>query len=123
MSRGIAFSLVLLFAFAIGCASLVAPSLSLASVVPGCSRSSPAGEEMECSHPSFLCDFESSPDLISKVLPTSTRTHELSKDTLSLAAYLVSDIPLVAENSRRFASVGSTPQKVSVHLFHSVLTL
>ncbi|HWO41521.1 MAG TPA: hypothetical protein VNO43_06925 [Candidatus Eisenbacteria bacterium] len=121
-----AFSLVIAFAFAIGCASLIAPTLSLASVAPGCSRASSAAQGMECPNPSLLCGFGSSQAVISELLPTPSRSHDFSKHVLLLAAHFAGDIPgdepALAENSR-FPSSGSTPRKISLHLFHSVLTL
>jgi len=125
MRRGFTVSLVIIFALAIGCASLVAPASSLASVMPGCSQNSSGGQE-ECPVPSFLCDFESAQGRSAGFLPATPRSHDFFKYVSLTAAHLNGDIAsrgsCLGENSR-FDSVGSTPQNVSVYLFHSVLTL
>jgi hypothetical protein len=122
-----AFSLLLFFTFAVCGVSMAAPALSIASPMPGCSQdSSPLGKT-GCEQPSFLCGFSSSFDLLSRGVLVSSRTHDFSKVTHFPTKELVfigssDEIPLAASRLGS-ASASSAAQKVSIHLFNSILTL
>jgi len=121
-----AFSLLFFFAFGVCGASMAAPGLSIASPMPGCSQDSSALGKA-CEHPSFLCGFGSSFHLLSGGVLASSRTHDFSKVTHFPTKELVfigssDEIPLAASRLGS-ASASSAAQKVSVHLFNSILTL
>ena len=128
MKRGssnlVAFGLVLFFALGVLCSTLAAPGQSVASVT-GCSQSSGVMEMTGCKHPSYLCGFDPSSNLLSQGALSSARPNDLLKNTLSL---VVGEVPLAVSNDGAL-STGNvnpsviTPHKVSIRLFNSILNL
>lgn len=122
----VAFGLVLVFALGVLCATLAAPSHSLASV-SGCSQNNRAMEMTDCEHPSYLCDSDRSSYLLSQTAVSSTRSNDSLKNTLGVAvgeACFDSSAhggPFVWNEHISAFPVG--PHKVSIHLYNSVLTL
>jgi len=122
----ITFGLMFLFASAVLCATVAAPSQSLASVT-GCSQDKSAIEMTRCEHPSFLCDFNRSSHFLSQGV-SSTRSNDSVKNTLGMAVGEVcfdsaayGGGPFVGNEHASCFPVG--PRKVSIHLYNSVLTL
>jgi hypothetical protein len=118
--------LTLLFASAVLCATLAAPSQSLASV-SGCSQHNPAAEMTGCEHPSYLCGFERSYPLVSKGALSSARSNDSVKNILGMAVGGASFDStaygcafLGNEHANAFPPA---PHKVSIHLYNSVFTL
>ena len=121
------FSLAFLFIFGVCGISMAAPALSIVAPMPGCPQNSSALEKAACEYPSFLCGFSSSFDLLSRGVLVSSRTHDFSKVTHFPTKELVfigssDEIPLAASRLGS-ASASSAAQKVSIHLFNSILTI
>lgn len=122
----LAFALVLLFASAVLCAALAAPGHSLASV-SGCSQDNGAMEMTDCEHPTYLCNFNRSSNLLSQGTPGSSHSNDSVKNALGAAigesCFDVSayDGPFVGYEHTHAFAIG--PHKVSIHLYNSVLTL
>lgn len=120
--RLVVFALVVFFNFGIWCATLAAPGLSLASVT-GCTQNGPM-QMTGCQHPSYLCGFDSSANLLSQGALSSARSNDLLKNAFSL---VVGETPPDAgalligkECENAFAP---KPHKVSIRLFNSVQNL
>lgn len=122
----LAFALVLVFASAVLCAALAAPSHSLASL-SGCSQDNRAMEMTDCEHPTYLCNFNRSSDLLSQGTPGSTHSNDSVKNALAAAigesCFDISAYggPFVGYEHTHAFTIG--PRKVSIHLYNSVLTL
>ena len=119
----IAAGLVLLFALGVLCSTLVAPGLSLASVI-GCPQANHAMEMAGCDHP-YLCGFDSSS--VSRGVPSSLRSNELSKsaDDLAIGEALFEPtkevVPFGIYTEDVFLVHGL--HKISIRLFNSILNL
>ena len=119
----ILFAFAFFFASAILCASLAAPSHSLASVIP-CSQ----GMEMnDCEHPSYLCGFVRYSNFSSQNALSSARSNESLKNTLGAAAGEACfdgpayGGPFVGNEHTNIFDI--RPHKVSIRLYNSVLNL
>src|SRR5215831_4053640 len=116
----IAAGLVLLFALGVLCSTLVAPGLSLASVI-GCPQANHAMEMAGCDHP-YLCGFDASS--VSRGVPSSLRSNELSKsaDDLAIGEALFEPtkevVPFGIYTEDVFLIHGL--HKISTHLFNSI---
>lgn len=126
-SKNVAASgLVLFFFLGVLCSTMAAPGQSIASVTD-CSRSGGAMAMVGCEHPSYLCGFDSSANLLSQVALGSARSDDLLKSALSL---IVGEAPL-AESNNGALLLGQGranpfvigPHKVSIRLFNSILNL
>jgi len=115
--------LVLFFTSGIWCASLTAPSLSIASVTDCSQRGGPM-EMGGCDHP-YLCGFDSSS--ISRAILTTARPNNLSKNAHDLS---IGECPINA--IKEGAPIGNYtedsvlihgPGKVSIRLFNSIFNL
>ena len=122
----VAFVLVLFFASGVWCASLAAPSLSLASVT-GCSQSSRAMEMAGCDHPSYLCGFDFSFNLLFQGASSSDHYKDLSKSAHDLS---IGEVPFDVSKEANLSGENSAdifllygPRKISTRLFNSVLNL
>lgn len=106
---------------------MVAPALSIASPMPGCSQNSSALGKTGCEQPSFLCGFGSSFHLLSGGVLASVRNHDFSKGAqypiLGVAPLGSSGETSLAANHVGVAFRTLPAQKVSIHLFNSVLNL
>ena len=120
------FAVAFFFASAVLCATLAAPGQSLASI-SGCSQDNHAVEIAGCEHPRYLCSFNRSSHLLSEGSFTWVRSNDSVKNILGVA---------VGESSFDSSAYGGHlvwnehtsafpigPQKVSIHLYNSVLTL
>jgi hypothetical protein len=118
--------LVLFFASAVLCATLAAPGQSFASIT-SCSQDNHAMEIAGCEHPSYLCSFNRSSHLLSEGSFTWVRSNDSVKNILGVAVGESSFDSsaygghLVWNEHTSAFSIG--PQKVSIHLYNSVLTL
>jgi hypothetical protein len=108
------------------CATLAAPGQSLASV-SGCSQDAIPTEMTDCEHPRYLCGFDPSSTLLSQSALSSARSNDSLKNSFGVAigaACFDSSAysgPFVGNEHRTARSVGR--QKISIHLYNSVLTL
>lgn len=122
----VAFGLVLFFASAVLCATMAAPGQSLASV-SGCSQDNPAMEMTGCEHPSYLCDFNRSSQLLSQAALSSTRSNDSVKNTLGMAVgqacFDSSAYTGAFAGNEHTSAFLAGPHKVSIHLYNSVFTL
>jgi hypothetical protein len=122
----IVFVFAAIFAFGILCSTFAAPGQALASV-SGCSQTAGAMAMAGCGHPSYLCGFDSSSNLLAHGALSSTRANESLKNALDLAfgaPPIDISIVLAAQKAGQWKN-GSLPEsaKVPVHLFNSVLNL
>jgi hypothetical protein len=121
----VVFGLVLFFTSAVLCATLAAPAQSLASVT-GCSQTDLPMKVADCEHPSYLCGFDRSSNLVSESALSSARPNDSLKNALSVAvgeacfdtAY---SGPFIGSEHTIVFPVG--PHKVPIYLYNSVLTL
>ena len=121
----VAFVLVVFFASGIWCASLAAPSLSIASLTD-CSQAGGPMEMAGCDHP-YLCGFESSSNPLIRGAFSSTRYNDLSKNAHDVSIGEVSfdasqEAALIWKYSPHIFLVHG-PGKVSIRLFNSILNL
>ena len=121
----VAFALVLFFASGIWCASLAAPSLSIASLTD-CSQAGGSMEMAGCDHPD-LCGFESSSNPLIRGTFSSTRYNDVSKNAHDVSIGEVSfdasqEAALIWKYSPHI-SLAHGPGKVSIRLFNSILNL
>jgi hypothetical protein len=113
------------FASAVLCATLAAPSQSLASL-SGCSQGT-AMKMTDCEHPSYVCGFDPSSTILSQGALGSARFNDSLKNSLGVAigeACFDSSAysgHFVGNEYTNASSAG--PQKISIHLYNSVLTL
>jgi len=121
----VTFVLVVFFASGIWCASLAAPSLSIASLTD-CSQAGGPMEMAGCDHP-YLCGFESSSNPLIRGAFSSTRYNDLSKNAHDLS---IGEVPFDA--IKETAAIGKysgdkflvhRPYKVSARLLNSILNL
>lgn len=120
----IASVLVILFAVGIWCASLSAPAQALASQMPDCST---PGSVVDLPCQPLLCSLAASHSLLSVGALVSARSYDSAKD----GPFLLRGIPPVLSHNDSSLAANQLPtiwtgyrrEKVSVHLFNSVLTL
>jgi hypothetical protein len=120
----IASVLVILFALGIWCASLSAPAQALASQMSDCST---PGSVVDHPCQPLLCNLAASHNLLSQGAIVSARSYDSAKSGLFLLGAI---LPVLSHNDTSLAAnqlpmiwSGYRPEKVSVHLFNSVLTL
>ena len=122
----VAFALVVFFAAGVLCATLAAPSQSLASVT-GCSQTDLPMKMADCKHPSYLCGFEQSSRLLSQGALSSTPSNDSLKNTLGLTVgegcFDSSAYGGSFAGNEHTGAFPAGPRKVSIHLYNSVLTL
>lgn len=125
-----AVSLLFFFTIGVWCAILAAPgSLAMAAqrsgLQPGC-KARLAFEKMECDQPNFMCSFPA-PASFSDVALASVRNHDFSKDAQCPIGWAVpvgsSGETSLAANHVGVAFRTRPAQKVSIHLFNSILTI
>ncbi len=118
----IATAVVFIFALAVWCAGLSTPAGAFASQVPDCPSST---AEHPCSP--LLCNLAASHNLLSQGAIVSTRPHDSGKDGLVLlgAVLPVSSHGEISLAVKQFPAIWTDyrSEKISVHLFNSVLTL
>src|SRR5215470_15890088 len=119
-----AFVLVLFFASGILCASMAAPRLAIASIV-GCSEAEHGTEMAGCDHSTYLCEVASSNFLLRGAF-VAAHSADFSKGA---DHFSTGEVPsnaakeaLIGENSDDIFLVHGL-QKVSTHLFNSILNL
>jgi hypothetical protein len=125
LERLTAFSLVFFFAFGVWCVTIAAPSLSVASPMPGCAQDGSALGNLGCDRPALFCPSGSSFHLLSNSALDLLRTRDFSKNAqfpiIEVAPRGPHDkIPLEATEN---GSVSNSAHKVSIHLLHLVLSL
>ncbi len=123
LKKSTAYSLAFIFAFAVLCSSIASPSLAFASPVQSCSQNSSLPAKTGCEPVGLLC----ASDLVYGSALASDWTYGFSKDApLSMMEVIPigssGETSLIA-NRVSAASVYHPAQKVSIHLFNSVLTL
>jgi hypothetical protein len=118
----VASGLVIFFALGVWCASLSAPAQALASQMPDCSTPGSVGQPCQ----PLLCNLAASHNLLSQGA-LSTKSYDSARDRLFLIGNI---LPVLSSNDSSLAAnqlpaiwTGYRPEKVSVHLFNSVLTL
>jgi hypothetical protein len=122
----ISFAVAFFFVSALLCSTLAAPGQSFASVT-GCSQDNHAMEMAGCEQPSYLCSFNRSSHLLSEGSLTWARSNESPKNTLGVAVgepildYSAYGGVLACNEHANAFPIGA--QKVSIHLYNSVLTL
>jgi hypothetical protein len=122
----ISFAVAFLFVSAVLCATLAAPGQSFAAI-NGCSQDNHAMEMAGCEHPSYLCSFNRSSHLLSEGSLTWACSNESLKNILGVAVgepffdYSAYGGVLAWNGHTNAFSIRS--QKVSIHLYNSVLTL
>lgn len=127
LKKVIAFGLVTSFIYGAWCASMAAPSLSVASAAQGCPENGSALEKARGGHPTYLCAFGSSFNLLPEGTFVSARIQDFLKNTQSSNIEPVStgssyEISLAA-SAFSAASAVYPAQKEVIYLFNSVLTL
>ena len=126
LPKMISFAMGFFFVSAVLCATLAAPGRSFASI-SGCSQDNHAMEIAGCEHPSYLCSFNRSSHLLSAGSITWARPNDSVKNILGVAvgeSFFDSSAyggHLVWNEHTSVFPIG--PQKVSIHLYNSVLTL
>ncbi|MEX0806904.1 MAG: hypothetical protein WD688_26815 [Candidatus Binatia bacterium] len=122
----VAFGLVLFFALGVLCVTLAFPGQSLASVT-GCSQDNRAMQMTDCEHPSYLCGFDRSSHLLSQGALSSTRSSDSLKSSLGVAVgeacFDSSAYAGAFVGNEHTNAFPAGPQKVSIHLYNSVLNL
>jgi hypothetical protein len=121
-------SLVFFLALEIWCVSMGAAGASQASSVPGCSQGISALEKAGCDYPAFICPLGPVFSLPSEGAFALFRDSRFSKDvpcSIMEGAFLGSSLDDVSlrEMKLRSASVNTPAQRVSIHLFNSILSL
>lgn len=120
----IASGLMILFAVGLLCASLSAPTLSFASQMPDCST---PGSVLDQPCQPLLCNLAASHYLPSQGALVSTRSDGSAKG----GSFLIGDILTILSHNdillaaKQLSTTWSDyrPEKVSIHLFNSVLIL
>ncbi len=116
-------ALVIFFALGVWCASLSAPAQALASQMPDCST---PGSVVDHPCQPLLCNLATSHNLLSQGAIVSARSYDSAKS----GPFLLGVLPVLSHNDSSLAAnqlptiwTGYRREKVSVHLFNSVLTL
>ncbi len=123
LKKLIVFGLVALFIYGAWCASMAGLGPSVASAAQGCPQDSSPLEKTPAAHSTYSCPFGSSFSLLPKVSFASLRIHFFKDSGFPVAGTGSSDVFCLSAAGAGAASSLFAAQKVSLHLFHSVLTL
>jgi len=117
--------ITLLFIVGVWCTTMAAPSLSVASPMPGCARDGSALGNLGCDHSALFCPSGSSFNLLSNRTLDLLRTGDFSKNTqFPITEVAPRDLHgMIPVEAMENGSVSNSAHKVPIHLLHSVLSL